>query len=164
MRTLVIASLFLLAAPMAHAHPGDLNRCVDNQGHAVFTDKPCEELGATARAPAPTPADSTAPAKPHVHAHDCANDLKELKDGLEAALLAADVNRFAAFYYWPGTSGAESETILKHLQGIVARPLVSVTLLHGAVEIAQTRSTADPTPVSTVLPLNTYMGCWWVRL
>jgi hypothetical protein len=164
MRTPIIASLFLFAAPMAQAHPGDLNRCVDAQGHAVFTDKPCEELGATARAPTPTPVDPMAPGRPHVHVHDCAGDMKELKDGLEGALVAADVNRVAAFYYWPGTSGAESEGILKRLQAIVARPFVSVNVLHGAVEITQTHSTSDPTPVSTVLPVSSYMGCLWVRL
>ncbi|HTA66308.1 MAG TPA: hypothetical protein VK753_12465 [Xanthomonadaceae bacterium] len=182
--TLVFAAS-CLAAGIAHAHPGDLNRCVGPDGRSVFTDKPCDEVGASVRIEPPK--DTTTPGSQstvHVHVHDCARTAQALRDGLQAALVAGDVNKVAALYHWPGIGVAEAEDILKRMQILVARPFVAVELLRrrntgdaegdraatsatsmeaSAIDIAQTRSANDPTPMHTVLALTPYMGCWWVR-
>ena len=181
----LLAALFLLLAVIAPpARATDLNRCVGADGHSVFTDKPCEDVGAKVRPePAAAPTSGTAVAD-RTRSHDCARTTDALRNGLQAAVAAGDVNQVAAFYHWPGITSAESEDILKRLQAIAARPLLSLNLIRprqpqdadvyrtvaseqpgeaSAIDLVQARSTGDPEPVHTVLSLTQYAGCWWVH-
>lgn len=179
----LLLAVSLLATHAARASPGDLNRCVGPDGRSVYTDKPCTDVGATVRPEAPKSLDGNSGPPPlRVHVHDCARTLEALRDGVGAAVAAGDVNKFASFYHWPGIGNAGAEGILKRMQGIASRPLVSVALsrAHAGEEsdsaldapppstatgivIAQTRSAGDPTPEHTYLGVTAYMGCWWVR-
>ena len=184
MRSFIVA-LFLLVAFVAQpAHAAGTNRCVGPDGHSVFTDQHCEDVGAVVR-PEPAPLFGTGRAqRVHVHVHDCARTADDLHNGLEAALAAHDVNRIAGFYQWAGISSAESADILKRLQAIADRPLAAVHLVRRhqttdengyqtvastqpsevvAIELVQTRSGNDPTPARTEFALTAYMGCWWIR-
>lgn len=172
----------------ARANSGDLNRCIGADGRSVYTDQPCAAMDASSRPQAPNITDSNkaAPAV-RVHVRDCATTIPALRDGIQAALAAGDVNKFAAFFQWAGTGSREADAILDHLQAIVVRPLIAVTVLraHGdagdggnaaqgriasvpnqavAIAIDQTRATGDSSPMRTVLTLDSAMGCWWVRL
>ena len=167
----------------AWARPGDLNRCVGSDGHSVYTDKPCDEVGASVRPEAPKQADTSTPST-HVHVRDCASTAEELRDGVRVALVSGDVNKIAVFFNWAGSTTANADEILKRLQTVVARPFVSVDLRRAhsapdaegyrtvasaaisdasAIVIVQTHSANDPTPMQTELSLSRYMGCWWIR-
>ncbi len=187
MRLIAIAAFVLFAAIALPAHAAGLNRCIDPDGHSVFTDKSCEDVGAVVRpVPAPSPAFGTAGGaqRVHVHVRDCARSTDDLQSGLEAALAARDVNRVAGFYQWAGISSDESASILKRLQAITDRPLAAVNLIRShqpvdengyetvasaqpseasAIELVQTRSANDPTPARTGFALSRYMGCWWIH-
>ncbi|HEY2346082.1 MAG TPA: hypothetical protein VGH80_09370 [Xanthomonadaceae bacterium] len=175
----------LLANHAARANPGDLNRCVGADGRSVYTDQPCALVGATVRAEAPKTLDGSATAPTvRVHVHDCARTLEALRDGLQAALVAGDVNKVASFYHWPGIGNSEADGILKRMQALTTRPFVSVAFARGrdaadgdegggatteksggasGIVIAQTHSASDPTPERTYLAVTAYMGCWWVH-
>jgi hypothetical protein len=131
MRLLIAAVLLSLAAIVLPAHAADLNRCIGADGHPVFTDKPCEDVGATLRPqpPAAAPAGSSQAPMQLAHSRDCARTTDALRDGLRTALATGNVNQVAAFYHWPGISGAESEGILTRLQTLAARPLLSLDLI-----------------------------------
>lgn len=183
MRRVCIAILLLLAAAGMRAHAADVNRCVDANGHPVFTDKHCEDVGASLRIdPVPVATGATSPVR--VHVRDCAHTTEDLRRGLQAALATGDVNKVAAFYQWAGATTASSEDVLKRLQAIATRPVVAVELVRphqapdsegfttvastqefaaSAIELVQSRSANDPTQVRTSLALTAYMGCWWVR-
>jgi hypothetical protein len=184
MRQLFAAALLFLAVVALPARATDLNRCIGADGHPVFTDKPCEDLGATVRPePAAAPTSGTSTAE-RAHPRDCARTTDTLQKGLQAAIAAGDVNQVAAFYHWPGISSAESEEILKRLQVIAARPVLSLDLIRpqqaqgsdgyrtvaselpreaSAIEVVQVRSAGDPERIHTVLMLIPYAGCWWVH-
>jgi hypothetical protein len=136
MRLLIAAVLLSLAVMMVPARAADLNRCIGADGNPVFTDKPCEDVGATLRPQPPAAAPSgSAPAGSGpstmrlAHSRDCARTPDALREGLRSALATGDVNQVAAFYHWPGISSAESEGILTRLQTIAARPLLSLDLI-----------------------------------
>jgi hypothetical protein len=186
MRPVCFAILLLLAAVGMPARAADVNRCVDASGHPVFTDKHCEDVGASVRIdPVPVATGATGSANPiRVHVRDCAHTTEDLRRGLQAALATGDVNKVAGFYHWAGATTASSENVLTRLQAIAARPVLALELIRphqapdsegyttvastqefaaSAIELVQSRSANDPTQVRTTLALTAYMGCWWVR-
>lgn len=192
MRLLAAAALlpfaWMLAVAAAHANPGDLNRCVGADGRSVYTDQSCDQVGATTKPTAPDISGSNRigePTRVRVHVRDCAKSLDALRDGIQAALAAGDVNQLASYYQWTGMGAAAAEGIMDRLSAIVSRPFVGVSLLHAGstpttadggaanataaperasgIAIDQSRASNDPTPVRTVLAVSAYMGCWWVR-
>jgi hypothetical protein len=184
MRSSIVALLLLFALVALPANAEGVHRCIGAHGDAVFTDQRCEDIGAVVRPEPAPPFGSASTQRVHVHVHDCARSTNDLHDGLEAALAAHDVNRLAAFYQWAGISSAESADILKRLQAIADRPLAMVHLVRPheptdangfqtvasarpsgavAIELVQTRSSNDPSPVRTGFALTAYMGCWWIR-
>ncbi|MBS0194155.1 MAG: hypothetical protein JSR34_07890 [Proteobacteria bacterium] len=130
----------------AHAKPGDINRCVGADGRAIFTDQPCEQLGATVRTTAPEISGThrlsgTTPTR--VHVRDCARTLPALVQGVQSALVTGDVNRLAGYYQWTGMGAASADAVLDRLQAIAARPFVSMSLLRARA--APNRDAAAPT-------------------
>ncbi len=177
---LLLCLLMLAALP---AHAADVHRCVGADGGAIFTDKLCADIGASVR-PEPAARISGTNSTGRLGTRGCARTADEMRHGLQAALDDHNVNQVAAFYHWPGISGAESEGILKRLQIIANRPLVSVQLIHAreppdadgfqtvastqeseaiAVELMQARSGNDPTSVRTTLAVTHYIGCLWIH-
>ena len=61
MKAVLSLLLVLLSAASidAHAQSTRLNRCTDAQGQSVYTDRPCDSVGAQSRRPPPPPAGST---------------------------------------------------------------------------------------------------------
>ncbi len=179
----ILLFLIAIAAMPAHAATTDVHRCVGADGGAIFTDKKCEDIGASVR-PDPIHASAAAGATGHLGARGCARTVDDLKRGLQQALAAGDVNRVASFYHWPGISSAESGDILKRLQVLAGRPLLSLQMIGArqptdadgyrsvaseqpadasAVELTQARSGNDPTSVRTTLGVTHYFGCLWVH-
>jgi hypothetical protein len=175
--------MLVFCAPTAHAQ-SVLNRCIGSDGTSIFTDQKCGDIGAIQRADPPPVAGNIGDGigRPRVPA--CARRPEDLRDAIENAIRAGDVNRFAAFYHWPGVSSTDSAAIFKHLQALVARPLLSIDLQYPAVsrdeyglemtdgsrlrrafgvQIVQSRSERDATPIRSVLALRRNIGCWWVQ-
>jgi hypothetical protein len=184
MRSTVAALFFLLAFVAMPAHANALHRCIGTDGGSIFTDQACDDIGASMRPePAPASASGTASTS-RLRSRSCARTTDGLLHGLRAALASGDVNQVAAFYHWPGITSAGSEDILKRLQTLATRQVVSAELIRqhpppdadgfqtvasgqeseaSVIELVQTRSGADATPVRTVFALTPYMGCWWVH-
>lgn len=174
------------AAP-AHAQ---VRRCVDAQGHSVYTDRPCSSVDATPKA-APVP---------HAGAYasgfarrGCARSPEALMAGVRGALEVQDVNRLASYYHWSGVGSGAAKYLMDQLEAIAARPLVAVELLYPesgpaaaasatpeplasadaaatkppdplALRVDQMRGRADPASARMEFGLRQNAGCWWIEL
>ncbi|GAB3729002.1 hypothetical protein GCM10028794_03010 [Silanimonas algicola] len=181
-RTPLFASLLLFALgpgpAAAQAAPGALNRCVDAEGNAVYTDRACEALDAR---PAPTarPNPDTLPANAAV-ARDCARTPADLVAGVEEALAAGDGNRLAALYDWRGRSNAAANAVMPRLEAIAGSRLIEARAAHSAegsndAELAAEAADVPPdrlrivhapdglgTGETTEFRLVRAAGCWWL--
>lgn len=171
--------LCLLAPAIGQAADG-LNRCVGNDGIAIYTDRPCSGVQA---APENSPPAGD-PGGAHF-ARNCARTREDLLEDLRGALEAGDVNRLASFYHWPGQSSSSAEHLMDRLEELSKRPLVSVDWVppdpstESFAAIAASDLPPPPPPpmlirieqfssrdsietVSTVFQLHANAGCWWV--
>ena len=178
----------LLLMIMVYARPAyagnGLNRCIGSDGTSIFTDQKCEDIGAVQRAdPAPV-AGNLGNGFSRLRANACARKPEDLLHGIESAINAGDVNQIAAFYHWPGVSSLASGGIFQRLQRLVEHSVLSIDLLYAqaphdqydselvignsprrayAVQIVQSRSERDSTPIRSALALRRNIGCWWVQ-
>lgn len=190
-------SFLLLLLPLwsvtsvAHAQSTRLNRCTDAQGQSVYTDRPCDSLGAQSRLPSPAPTGSTL--QRDTLGARCPRRLSELVEALRTGILSNDVNRLSSLYLWGAVSDAGAQRILGQLESLARRPLVDVVPVYPRQE--QDASLAleqgDPVPgsepgppaarhpvglrleqtlpgsvarASTVLGLRRQYGCFWITL
>lgn len=169
--------------PVVAAQPDRLNRCTDAQGGSVYTDRPCETLGARSRMPA------TAPVAGNVQDRDtlgarCPRRLSELVNALRSAAGHDDVNRLSSLYLWGTVSDAGAQRVLAQLDAIARRPLVDIVPVYPQVQETLSDGTgplpsARPNPVGlrleqvlpgtatparTVLGLRRHYGCFWITL
>lgn len=177
-------------APVAHAQSPRLNRCTDVQGQSVYTDRPCDSVGARSRLPPPAPTGNTAP-RDTLGAR-CPRRLSELVDALRNGILSNDVNRLSSLYLWGAVSDAGAQRILGQLESLARRPLVDVVPVYprqvqDALQEGQGPAAegSDPEPpavqhpvglrleqtlpgsvarASTVLGLRRQYGCFWITL
>jgi len=178
-------------APVAHAQSPRLNRCTDVQGQSVYTDRPCDSVGARSRLPPPAPTGNTAP-RDTLGAR-CPRRLSELVDALRNGILSTDVNRLSSLYLWGAVSDAGAQRILGQLESLARRPLVDVVPVYprqdqiAVPEEGQSPAAqgSDPEPpaarhpvglrleqtlpgsvarASTVLGLRRQYGCFWITL
>ncbi|EKT4106134.1 TPA: DUF4124 domain-containing protein [Stenotrophomonas maltophilia] len=190
-------SFLLLLLPLcvlsnvAHAQSTRLNRCTDAQGQSVYTDRPCDSVGARSRLPPPSPTGNTA-ARDTLGAR-CPRRLSELVDALRNGILSNDVNRLSSLYLWGSVSDAGAQRILGQLESLARRPLVDVVPVYprqdqvAVPEEGQSPAAQgfDPEPpavchpvglrleqtlpgsvarASTVLGLRRQYGCFWITL
>ncbi|ARQ88659.1 MULTISPECIES: DUF4124 domain-containing protein [Stenotrophomonas] len=190
-------SFLLLLLPLcvlpsvAHAQSTRLNRCTDAQGQSVYTDRPCDSLGAQSRLPPPAPAGNTL--QRDTLGARCPRRLSELVDALRTGILSNDVNRLSSLYLWGAVSDAGAQRILGQLESLARRPLVDVVPVYtrqdqvAVPEEGQSPAAqgSDPEPpavrhpvglrleqtlpgsasrASTVLGLRRQYGCFWITL
>lgn len=183
--------LLSVASIDAHAQSTRLNRCTDAQGQSVYTDRPCDSVGAQSRRPPPPPAGSTL--QRDSLGASCPRRLSELVQALHDAVNTQDVNRLSTLYLWSAVSDAGAQRILGQLESVVRRPLVDVVPVYprqddeaqpdeGQSPAAQG---SDPEPAAprhpvglrleqtlpgsaaraaTVLGLRRQYGCFWITL
>ncbi len=175
----------------AHAQSTRLNRCTDAQGQSVYTDRPCDSVGAQSRRPPPPPAGSTL--QRDSLGASCPRRLSELVQALHDAVNTQDVNRLSTLYLWSAVSDAGAQRILGQLESVVRRPLVDVVPVYPQqdqqlpLEAGQSPAAqgSDPEPAAprhpiglrleqtlpgsaaraaTVLGLRRQYGCFWITL
>ena len=88
----------------------------------MYTDKRCEDIGATDRLPAAAPSGSGG----RLHRDACSRTLTDLVRQIADAVNARDVNRLAGVYQWNGVSDAGASRILDRLEAVVSPPLVDI--------------------------------------
>ncbi|CRX68499.1 unnamed protein product [Stenotrophomonas maltophilia] len=168
-----------------------MNRCTDARGQSVYTDRPCDSVGARSRLPPPAPTGSTL-SRDTLGAR-CPRRLSELVDALRVGILSNDVNRLSSLYLWGAVSDAGAQRILGQLESLARRPLVDVVPVYPSQALPQSQDEdqapaaqgSDPEPptvrhpvglrleqtlpgsvsrASTVLGLRRQYGCFWITL
>jgi hypothetical protein len=138
--------------PPAQAQETRLNRCEGPAGDTIYTDRPCDSLGATARVVRGVPA----PAGAGPYRSGCARTLPALTAAITAAIDAHDVNALASVYHWVGQNAESGDRILAQLQAIADRPLIDITVLralpHPATQDGSGGSSDAPAPLPPALP------------
>jgi hypothetical protein len=177
---------FASAATVSLVATAQVRRCTTSDGQPLYTDRRCEDLGATERR---LPADSgTGPRLPY--RGGCARQLQDLMFEVSMAIDGDDPNRIAGVYHWPGLSSRSGYAVVARLQTIVRRPLVDIRVLRRSepnapgvegstdssyytrdvsrlppVGIRVDQVLADGvTPTHTTFGLRRHMGCWWISL
>ena len=189
MAFVLLASLGALLLLKPNAAQAQVRRCAGPDGTLVFTDRKCEDVGATERVPR-----DALPGAGLKYRGGCSRNLQDLIYEMTAAIDSRDVNRLASLYHWVGMSSRGSYGVMARLDGIAQRPLVDIVALQPIRRIVVqnddgTRSSVDPsyypqasanrtpvalrveqtvvngsTPSRTVFGLRRHLGCWWVTL
>jgi len=191
---LIVLLTALSATLPAAAQAPRINRCTDAGGRSVFTDRPCDTVGARARLPAPAATGNTLD-RDTLGAR-CPRRLSELVMALRTATGSNDVNRLSSLYLWGPVSSAGAQRVLGELESIARRPLVDVVPVYPAPPAPDTPAVpasagaaepmAAPAPApavqrpvglrleqtlpgsatraSTVLGLRRQYGCFWITL
>ncbi len=147
---LLAAGAFLSRSAQAQQ---PLNRCSGPGGNTIYTDRPCETIGASERLPRAAIAGAYG-----LRRGGCARNLQDLVYEITAAIDNRDVNRLGAVYHWVGQNSESGDRILDQLQAIVDRPLVDIVPLRGVVTEAPAASpevgpnVALPTPPAAATP------------
>lgn len=147
--TLAAAASAPTAAPAQDPVP---RRCIGPGGNTIYTDRPCETLGATARLPrGAAPAARTGGGR-----GGCARTLQELVYAITNAIDTRDANRLGEVYHWVGHDQTSGYRVLDRLQAIVDRPLVDIVPLRAAAAQTDTPGatpiTGAETPPATTAP------------
>ncbi len=116
-----------LAAWPAPSPAQAVNRCIDASGRAVFTDRACADVGATAPAAFATGAAARGSGiRRGPLPGGCPRTAAQLAGELGAAVGSGDSNRLAGLYDWVGVSGAAASRVLDQLERVASRPLLEV--------------------------------------
>lgn len=192
MHRILLAPLLLLAAAcLPHAAQAQVRRCTAGDGSLIFTDRKCDDIGATERL---SSSGITGNNGGNVY-RGCARTVQDLAYSLGNAIQMGDVNQLAGLYDFTGTTTATGYRLMARLGTIVKRPMVDVQPMYtggydpysypyaGNIEFDQDgavvqRPAKQPrlvglrveqtlangsTPSHTVFGLRKNMGCWWVH-
>lgn len=124
MLRLPFATCCLLLAPLClapRALAADINKCVSPSGAVTYTDRRCEDIGATAalmRSQGGT-------GMPNARMH-CSRNVQELMTQLSYALQTGDPNRVAELYHWTGASTRSGYGVMDRLASISGRQLMDI--------------------------------------
>lgn len=184
--------LLLIAGLLAPgAVQAQVKRCTAADGSLVYTDRKCDDIGASERASAmPMPGGAIRGRYRSV----CARTVQDLVYSFSNALQSGDVNQVAGVYDWTGMGNSSAYQLMSRLETIAKRPLIDVqpmysggTNAHGddivqfdeatgevvsrpprpprliGLRVEQTLANGT-TPSRTHFGLRQRMGCWWIRL
>jgi|GEM_PF-1690002 len=162
-----------------------INRCEDNAGKIIYTDKKCEDIDAVLK-DLPKPAGNTG----YSSVRTCARTPDDLLWDLRGALETGDINRAAGLFLWSGNDTAQANKRLDQLNQVSYQSLISADLLFPETEDTQVRFDEDgniieartkgpPVPYgirvdfyknkkqteigSFRFSLEKYLQCYWVR-
>ena len=183
---LLIAGLLAPDAVLAQ-----VKRCTAADGTLVYTDRKCDDIGATERLGA---LPSAGGAIAGHHRNVCARTVQDLVYSFSNALQSGDANQVAGVYDWAGMPTSSAYKVMTRLEAIAKRPLIDVQPMYSGDTNAYgddivtfdettgeviTRAPRKPrliglrveqtlangsTPSRTNFGLRQRLGCWWVRL
>ena len=184
--------LLLIAGLLApDAARAQVKRCTAADGTLVYTDRKCDDIGATERLGALPSAGG--PIAAH-HRNVCARTVQDLVYSFSNALQSGDANQVAGVYDWAGMPTSSAYKVMTRLEAIAKRPLIDVQPMYSGDTNAYgddivtfdettgeviTRAPRKPrliglrveqtlangsTPSRTNFGLRQRLGCWWVRL
>ncbi len=178
-----------LAPGIVHAQ---VKHCTAADGSLVYTDRKCDDIGATERiAPSPMSGGSALAGR---YRNVCARTVQDLVYSFSSALQSGDANKVAGVYDWAGMPTSSAYQVMSRLEAIAKRPLVDVQPMYSGdtnaygddvieldestgqvisrpprkprligLRVEQTLANGS-TPSRTNFGLRQRMGCWWVRL
>ncbi len=136
--------LSLLAAAAwwpSHA-AAQVRRCTGPDGSPVYTDRPCEYIGAVERLPRSQIAQSGA----RGYRGGCARTVRDLVYELTAAFDGHDANRLAGVVHWVGMSTRTAYSQMGRLDALTRRSLIDIVPVYPAMHVVATQ---DVSPTST---------------
>jgi hypothetical protein len=172
-----LSALLLIALALAllphRAAQAQVRQCTAADGSHLYTDRKCEDLGAS-EFHAPPAASAGSAAGPRM---TCARSVQDLAYALESAAGSGDANRIAALYDWAGMGSSTANRIMDRLQAAAARATVGVqTTQAGAsadapnaggqligLRLEQVDANGH-TPAHINFGIRRRMGCLWVHL
>lgn len=177
----VVLSCLLAAAAMLGQARAQVHRCTMPDGTAVYTDRACAALGASAQ----QPRTALGVGGVRLYRGGCARNLQDLVYEMTTAIDAGDVNRLAGVYHWVGVSSGSAVALMDRLDAVVRRPLVDIVPVAAhapddpagsdlfpqtvvrrppvGLRVEQTLANGS-TPSRTVFGLRRYLDCWWITL
>lgn len=193
MHRIALASLLLfIAACLPHATAqAQVRRCTSSDGSLVYTDRKCDDIGATERLASNGISGLYGR---HVY-RGCARSVQDLAYSLSNAIQSGDVNQLAGVYDFSGASTSSGYQLMDRLALISKRPLVDVQPMYSGgndaydnayagiaefdenggvipqrtikprligLRVEQTLANGS-TPSRTVFGLRKNLGCWWVH-
>jgi hypothetical protein len=120
-----------MASPPASDARGGMRQCVGPDGVPIFTDRRCDEMGASDYVPPPASAAGDAPVQT-LRVRSCARNQHDLLAGVRAALESHDANRLADYYHWTGMGSTEGYRLMERLDAFASRPVMDVQLVRAA--------------------------------
>lgn len=157
-RTLTYLLWFLCLAALMPVQ-AQVRHCVAPDGTQIFTDRKCEELGASASQP---PVSQTRSAR-YNRRSVCPSSVQDLAYALEKAMQSGDANQIAGLYDWAGMGTSSAYRVMTRLQQTASRPLVRVQASESGLRLEQTLSDGI-TPASATFGTHRRLGCWWLHL
>ncbi len=135
--------LLLAAAAWWPSHASaQVRRCTGADGNPVYTDRPCEYIGAVERLPRAQIASQAGAAR----YGGCARTVRDLVYELTAAFDGHDANRLAGVVHWVGMSTRNAYAQMGRLDAIAKRPLLDIVPVYPAMRVVVPQ---DPPPVAT---------------
>ena len=162
-----------------------INRCLDNSGKIIYTDKKCEDLNAVLQ-DLPKAVGNIG----YGAVRTCARTQDDLLWDLRSALETGDINRASGLFLWGGNDTSQANKRLDQLNQVSYQSLISVDLLFPETEdtqvqfdqdgnIIETRLRGPPVPYgirvdfyrnkkqteirSFRFSIQKYLQCYWVR-
>lgn len=162
-----------------------INRCLDNSGIVIYTDKKCEDLNAVLQ-DLPKAAGNIG----YGAVRTCARTQDDLLWDLRSALETGDINRASGLFLWGGNDTSQANKRLDQLNQVSYQSLISVDLLFSETEdtqvqfdqdgnIIETSPRGPPVPYgirvdfyrnkkqteirSFRFSIEKYLQCYWVR-
>ena len=191
MLRIVALLLFLVACNFVPARAdAQVRRCAAADGTLVYTDRKCEDIGATERLVERAVSGRAG----SYRRPTCSRNVQDLGYSLSNAIYSRDVNQVAGLYDWTGMSTSNGYRLMQRLEAIADRTLVDVQPMYsgGTNEYGYDVAEFDPetgqviskppvkprliglrveqvlkdghTPSRTVFGLRKRLGCWWIRL
>jgi len=187
MRFVVITFLLYLGHALS-AQPATaqaINRCLDNDGKIIYTDKKCEDLNAVLQ-DLPKAIGNIG----YGAVRTCARTQDDLLWDLRSALETGDINRAAGLFLWSGSDTGQANKRLDQLNQVSYQSLISADLLFPEAEdtqvqfdqdgnIIETRPRGPPVPYGIRVDfyrnkkhteigtfrfgIEKHMQCYWVR-
>lgn len=189
------AALLFLLSIVGLLAPGavmaQVKRCTAADGTLVYTDRKCDDIGATERVGAMPSAGGAIASR---YRNVCARTVQDLVYSFSNALQSGDANQVAGVYDWAGMPTSTAYSVMTRLEAIAKRPLIDVQPVYSGgtnaygddiVEFDETTGAVVPreprkprliglrveqtlangsTPSRTNFGLRQRLGCWWVRL